>query len=165
VANESGITDTADPLAGSYFVESLTNELEQKALALINQIDEMGGAVSSIENGFMQNKIAESAYAYQKAIESKEKIIVGVNQFESTSTTNIPVFQIDESIRIQQIEKLKALKSSRDNTKVLTCLAAVKNAAAGTDNLMPSVIDAIENYCTLGEIADVLRGIYGEYQA
>jgi methylmalonyl-CoA mutase N-terminal domain/subunit len=165
VANESGISDTADPLAGSYFVESLTNELEQKALALINQIDEMGGAVSSIENGFMQNKIAESAYAYQKAIESKEKIIVGVNQFESTSTTNIPVFQIDESIRIQQIEKLKALKSSRDNTKVLACLAAVKNAAAGTDNLMPSVIDAIENYCTLGEIADVLRGIYGEYQA
>jgi methylmalonyl-CoA mutase N-terminal domain/subunit len=165
VANESGITDTADPLAGSYFIESLTNELEQKALALIQQIDEMGGAVSSIENGFMQNKIAESAYAYQKAIESKEKIIVGVNQFESTSTTNIPVFQIDESIRIQQIEKLKALKSSRDNTKVVACLSAVKNAAAGTDNLMPSVIDAIENYCTLGEIADVLRGIYGEYQA
>jgi methylmalonyl-CoA mutase N-terminal domain/subunit len=165
VANESGITDTADPLAGSYFIESLTNELEQKALALINQIDEMGGAVSAIENGFMQNKIAESAYAYQKAIESKEKIIVGVNQFESTSTTNIPVFQIDESIRIQQIEKLKALKSSRDNTKVMACLVAVKAAAAGTENIMPSVIDAIENYCTLGEIADVLRGIYGEYQA
>jgi methylmalonyl-CoA mutase N-terminal domain/subunit len=165
VANESGISDTADPLAGSYFIESLTNELEQKALALIQQIDEMGGAVSSIENGFMQNKIAESAYAYQKAIESKEKIIVGVNQFESTSTTNIPVFQIDESIRIQQIEKLKALKSNRDNTKVVACLAAVKNAATGTENIMPSVIDAIENYCTLGEIADVLRGIYGEYQA
>ena len=165
VANESGISDTADPLAGSYFIESLTNELEQKALALIQQIDEMGGSVSSIENGFMQNKIAESAYAYQKAIESKEKIIVGVNQFESSSTTNIPVFQIDESIRIQQIEKLKALKSSRDNTKALTCLAAVKAAASGTENIMPSVIEAIENYCTLGEIADVLRGIYGEYQA
>jgi methylmalonyl-CoA mutase N-terminal domain/subunit len=165
VANESGITDTADPLAGSYFVESLTNELEEKALALIKQIDEMGGAVSSIENGFMQNKIAESAYAYQKAIESKEKIIVGVNQFESSSNTNIPVFQIDESIRIQQIEKLKALKSSRDNIKVAACLAAVKVAASGTENLMPSVIEAIENYCTLGEIADVLRGIYGEYQA
>jgi methylmalonyl-CoA mutase N-terminal domain/subunit len=125
----------------------------------------MGGAVSSIENGFMQNKIAESAYAYQKAIESKEKIIVGVNQFESTSTTNIPVFQIDESIRIQQIEKLKALKSRRDTIKVAACLASVKVAASGTENLMPSVIDAIENYCTLGEIADVLRGIYGEYQA
>lgn len=165
VANESGISDTADPLAGSYFIESLTNELEQKALALINQIDEMGGAVSAIENGFMQNKIAESAYAYQKAIESKEKIIVGVNQFESTSTTNIPVFQIDESIRIQQIEKLKALKSIRDNTKVANCLEAVKAAATSTENIMPSVIDAIENYCTLGEIADVLRGIYGEYQA
>jgi methylmalonyl-CoA mutase N-terminal domain/subunit len=95
----------------------------------------------------------------------KKKIIVGVNQFESTSTTNIPVFQIDESIRIQQVEKLKALKTNRDNIKVVACLSAVKNAAAGTDNLMPSVIDAIENYCTLGEIADVLRGIYGEYQA
>jgi len=165
VANESGIIDTADPLAGSYFVESLTNELEEKALALIHQIDEMGGAVSSIENGFMQNKIAESAYAYQKAIESKEKIIVGVNQFESTSTTNIPVFQIDESIRIQQIEKLKALKNRRDTIKVTACLAAVKAAASGTENIMPSVIEAIENYCTLGEIADVLRGIYGEYQA
>ena len=165
VANESGIIDTADPLAGSYFVESLTNELEEKALALINQIDEMGGAVSSIENGFMQNKIAESAYAYQKAIESKEKIIVGVNQFESSSTTNIPVFQIDESIRIQQIEKLKALKSRRDTIKVAACLASVKVAASGTENIMPSVIEAIENYCTLGEIADVLRGIYGEYQA
>ena len=90
---------------------------------------------------------------------------MGVNQFESTSTTNIPVFQIDESIRIQQIQKLKALKSSRDNTKVANCLAAVKAAAAGTENIMPSVINAIENYCTLGEIADVLRGIYGEYQA
>ena len=165
VANESGIIDTADPLAGSYFVESLTNELEEKALALIKQIDEMGGAVSSIENGFMQNKIAESAYAYQKAIESKEKIIVGVNQFESTSTTNIPVFQIDESIRIQQVEKLKALKSRRDTIKVTACLAAIKEAASGTENIMPSVIEAIENYCTLGEIADVLRGIYGEYQA
>jgi methylmalonyl-CoA mutase N-terminal domain/subunit len=165
VANESGIIDTADPLAGSYFVESLTNELEEKALALIHQIDEMGGAVSSIENGFMQNKIAESAYAYQKAIESKEKIIVGVNQFESSSTTNIPVFQIDESIRLQQIEKLKDLKISRDSIKVAACLAAVKVSASGTENLMPSVIEAIENYCTLGEIADVLRGIYGEYQA
>ncbi|MCX6203807.1 MAG: methylmalonyl-CoA mutase family protein [Bacteroidetes bacterium] len=165
VAHESGITDTADPLAGSYFIESLTNEVEEKALALMHQIDEMGGSVSAIENGFMQNKIAESAYAYQKNIESKEKIIVGVNQFESTSTTNIPVFQIDESIRIEQIEKLKTLKTRRDSAKVATCLAAVKVAASGTENIMPSVIEAIENLCTLGEIADVLRGIYGEYQA
>lgn len=88
-----------------------------------------------------------------------------MNQFESTSTTNIPVFQIDESIRIQQIEKLKALKSSRDTIKVTACLAAVKAAASGTENIMPSVIEAIENYCTLGEIADELRGIYGEFQA
>ena len=165
VAYESGISDTADPLAGSYFIENLTREMEEKAFAIIATIDEMGGAVSSIENGFMQNKIAESAYAYQKAIESKEKIIVGVNQFESSSSSQIPIFQIDESIRIQQIEKLKSLKTKRDNVKVIQCLATIKNAATANENIMPSVIEAVENYCTLGEIADTLRTVFGEYQA
>ena len=165
VAYESGISDTADPLAGSYFIENLTREVEEKAIAIMHEIDEMGGAVSAIENGFMQNKIAESAFAYQKSIESKEKIIVGVNQFESTSTSNIPVFQIDESIRTHQIEKLKALKNNRDNSKVTLCLEAIKKAAAGTENIMPLVIEAVENHCTLGEIADVLRTVFGEYQS
>mgnify|MGYP000378995995 CR=1 FL=1 len=111
VAFESGITDTADPLAGSYFVESLTNEIESKAQELIEQMDTMGGSVAAIESGFMQNKIAESAYAYQKKIESNEKIIVGVNQFKSEDTQNIPIFRIDESIRIEQIQKLKKCKN------------------------------------------------------
>ena len=165
VAFESGIADTADPLAGSYFIENLTNEVETKALELIQKIDEMGGSVSAIENGFMQNKIAESAYAYQKEIESKEKIIVGVNQFQSETSNKIPVFKVDESIRQHQVEKLTILKAKRDPNKVATCLAAIKAAAQGTDNLMPPVIDAVENNCTLGEIADTLRLVYGEFQA
>jgi methylmalonyl-CoA mutase N-terminal domain/subunit len=165
VAFESGIADTADPLAGSYFVENLTNEMESKALELVQKIDEMGGSVSAIENGFMQNDIARSAYAYQKDIESNQKIIVGVNQFVSDSSSQIPVFKVDESIQQQQVNKLKVLKEKRDAEKVSNCLAAIKQAAQGTDNIMPPVIDAVENNCTLGEIADVLRSVYGEYQA
>ena len=165
VAFESGVPDTADPLAGSYYVEHLTNEMEKEALQIIQQIDDMGGSVMAIENGFMQNKIAESAYTYQKDIESKEKIIVGVNEFISESTTTIPILKIDEKIRQEQIDKLNKLKSARNSEKVAACLAAIKLAAMGTDNLMPLVIEAVENYCTLGEISDTLRMVFGEYQA
>ena len=165
VAFESGITDTADPLAGSYFVESLTNEIEKKALELIQQIDNMGGSVAAIESGFMQNKIGESAYAYQKDIESNKKIIVGVNQFQSSNNVEIPILRIDESIRLQQIEKLKILKSKRDQSSVDACLLAIKDAATNNTNIMPPVIDAVEKLCTLGEIADTLRSVFGEYQA
>jgi len=165
VAFESGITDSADPLAGSYFVENLTNEMEEKALALIKQIDEMGGSVSAIENGFMQNKIAESAYAYQKAIESKEKIIVGVNEFQSNNAEKIPIMRINEAIRMAQIEKIKILKAKRDENKVTICLKNIKATASSSNNLMPSVIEAVEENCTLGEIAGVLRTVFGEYQA
>jgi len=165
VAFESGITDTADPLAGSYFVESLTNEIEIKALELIQQIDNMGGSVAAIESGFMQNKIGESAYAYQKDIESNKKIIVGVNQFQSSNNVEIPILRIDESIRLQQIEKLKLLKSKRDQNSVDACLLAIKDAAINNTNIMPPVIDAVEKLCTLGEIADTLRSVFGEYQA
>ena len=165
VAFESGITDTADPLAGSYFVESLTNEIEKKALELIQQIDNMGGSVAAIESGFMQNKIGESAYAYQKDIESNKKIIVGVNQFQSSNNVDIPILRIDESIRLQQIEKLKQLKAQRNQNTVDTCLQSIKDAANNNTNIMPPVIEAVENLCTLGEIADTLRSVFGEYQA
>mgnify|MGYP002133841506 CR=1 FL=1 len=165
VAYESGIADTADPLAGSYFVENLTDEVEKKALALMKEIEEMGGSVTAIETGFMQNKIAESAYAYQKAIESKEKIIVGVNQFQSAETSEIPILKIDESIRQKQIDKLNTLKAKRDAKKVSDCLVAIQNAANNQDNLMPIVIEAVEAHCTLGEIADALRNVFGEYQS
>ena len=165
IAFESGVTDTVDPLAGSYFVENLTHEIEKEALALIKTIDNMGGSVTAIENGFMQNKIADSAYAYQKNIESKDKIIVGVNEFISASSTPIPILKIDEKIRQEQIDKLKIIKENRDGEKVAGCLAAIKLAATGTDNLMPKVIDAVEQHCTLGEISDTLRSVFGEYQA
>jgi len=165
VAFESGVTDTVDPLAGSYFVENLTLQIEKEALALIKTIDEMGGSVTAIENGFMQNKIADSAYAYQKNIESKEKIIVGVNEFISESSTPIPILKIDEKIRQEQIDKLKLIKENRNADKVAACLAAIKLAATGTENLMPKVIEAVEHHCTLGEIADILRSVFGEYQA
>jgi methylmalonyl-CoA mutase N-terminal domain/subunit len=113
----------------------------------------------------MQNKIAESAYAYQKAIESNEKIIVGVNQFRNDSEIDIPILKINESIRQEQIKKLQALKNNRDQQKVDNCLKAIKNAATNGTNLMPPVIEAVEAHCTLGEISDTLRTIFGEYQS
>lgn len=164
IAYESGVTDTVDPLAGSYFVESLTNEVEAAAWKLIEKIDVMGGAVKAIEQGFIQEEIARSSYQYSKDIESGDKIIVGVNKFISKETEETPVFRIDDSIRIVQSEKLKSLRARRDNTQAEACLAAIKQIAQGTENLMPAVIEAVENLCTLGEIADTLRGVWGEYK-
>ncbi len=164
VAFESGITDTVDPLAGSYFIESLTNEVETAALQLIEKIDAMGGSVSAIEEGFMQNEIAKSAYEYQRNIESGEKIIVGVNKFEVEEKNTTPVFKIDESIQSLQVEKLKKLKEKRPAQQVANCLGAINKKAISGENLMPAVVDAVENYCTLGEIADELRKVFGEYK-
>jgi methylmalonyl-CoA mutase N-terminal domain/subunit len=164
VAFESGVADTVDPLAGSYFVENLTAEVELKALALISKIDAMGGSVAAIEQGFMQDDIARSAYDYQRKIESNEKIIVGVNAFQSAATTVTPLFKIDDSIGKQQVEKLQSLKAKRDNAQVIICLEKIKQAAIGTDNLMPLVIEAVENLCTLGEISNVLRDVFGEHK-
>jgi methylmalonyl-CoA mutase N-terminal domain/subunit len=163
VAFESGAPDTVDPLAGSYFIESLTAEVEKKAWELIAKIDAMGGSVAAIESGFMQDEIAKSAYAYQKEIESGEKIIVGVNKFTiDEAPTNI-AFKIDDSIRQVQINKINTLKQNRDNTKVAACLDAITNAAKGTDNIMPLVVEAVENKATLGEISNALRAVFGEF--
>ena len=163
VAFESGAPDTVDPLAGSYFIESLTAEVEKKAWELIAKIDAMGGSVAAIESGFMQDEIAKSAYAYQKDIESGEKIIVGVNKFTiDEAPTNI-AFKIDDSIRQVQIEKINTLKQNRDNTKVADCLDAITNAAKGTENIMPLVVEAVENKATLGEISNALRSVFGEF--
>ena len=162
VAFESGASSTADPLAGSYFIESLTDELEQKAEELIYKITELGGSVAAIEQGFMQNEIARSAYEYQQKIESKEKIIVGLNMFRVNEENPISAFKIDDNIRTQQIEKLKALKEKRDNKKISECLQIIYDKAITGENLMPAVIEAVESYCTLGEIADILRKVFGE---
>ena len=164
VAFESGAAETVDPLAGSFFVESLTAEVENKSWELIEKIDLLGGSVAAIEEEFMQNEIAASAYEYQKNIENGSKISVGVNKFTNDEKMDTPVFKIDGSIQIIQTEKLQKLRAKRDNKKSTDCLLALSAAAKGTENIMPLVVDAVEHYCTLGEIADCLREVFGEYK-
>jgi len=164
IAFESGAPDTADPLGGSYFIESLTSEVEEKAWQLVHKIDAMGGSVSAIEQGFIQNEIAHSAYEYQLKIETGEKIIVGVNKFKTEEGATVPPFKIDDSIRDVQIKKIERLKNERNNPKVDQCLQELNDAANSTENIMPAVLNAVENKCTLGEIADTLREVFGEYK-
>ncbi len=164
LAFESGAPDTVDPLAGSYFVEALTDEVETAARELVEKIDAMGGSVAAIEQGFMQEEIAKSAYEYQRRIESGEKIIVGVNKFKAAENNPVPGFKIDESIQKIQSDKLKKLKEKRDKEKVMVSLQRLHAHAVSGENLMPAVVEAVENYCTLGEIADELRKVFGEYK-
>ncbi len=164
VAFESGAPDTVDPLAGSYYVESLTNSIESEALKLIQKIDAMGGSVAAIEQGFIQNEISRSAYECQRNIESGNKIIVGVNQFQTENETPIPVFKIDDSIRHKQIEKLAQFKKQRDVARCDQVLQELNDKAAAGENIMPTVLDAVVAKCTLGEIADTLREVFGEHK-
>ncbi len=164
IAYESGAADTVDPLAGSYFVESLTNEVEAAAWDYIKKIDAMGGAVSAIEQGYLQNEIAASAYKYQRDIQSGEKVIVGVNKFTAEEKPLQEVLSIDDSIRQLQINKINNVKAERNNKEVEMTLKSLEEKAKGTDNLMPTILEAVEKYATLGEIADVLRGVFGEFK-
>jgi len=163
LAHESGVTDTVDPLAGSYFVEALTNEIEQKANDLIEITDKMGGMVSAIEQGYVQQEIANSAYAYQQAVEDGSLPIIGVNQNVDAESEQMNTLQIDDSIRQLQIEKIKQLKTGRDRTRVETILNTIQQHAKDNVNLMPIVIEAVENKVTLGEISDALRNVFGEH--
>lgn len=163
IAFESGVTDTVDPLAGSYFVESLTDEIEAAAQAYIDKIDAMGGSVNAIENGYIQQEIANSAYQYQIEVESAERIIVGVNKFTQEKEGITDVLTIDETIRTIQTDKLNLLKAERNNEAVAIALKNLNDAAKTTQNLMPFILIAVEEYATLGEIADVLRNVFGEY--
>jgi methylmalonyl-CoA mutase N-terminal domain/subunit len=164
VAYESGVTDTADPLAGSYFIEALTQEVETAARQLMDKIDAMGGSVSAIEEGFIQDEIARSAYDYQQQIERNEKIIVGVNKFQQEEVNKIPIFRIDDSIRQVQSDRLKKLRLERDQPRCHQLLALLTEKAGTGENIMPVVLEAVENKCTLGEIADTLRAVFGEYK-
>lgn len=163
IAFESGVTDTVDPLAGSFFVENLTDEVETAAWLYIDKIDAMGGSVNAIESDYMQNEIAGASYQYQKEIESGERISVGVNKFTQEEEGLTEVFNIDDSIRKLQTEKLNQLKATRNQDEVAAALKLLEEAAKGDINLMPLIIDAVEKYATLGEIADVLRGTFGVY--
>lgn len=164
IAYESGAPDTVDPLGGSYFVEALTDEVEAKAWEYIKKIDAMGGSVSAIEQGFMQNEIARSSYEYQDKIEKGEKIIVGVNKFIAEEKPQGNVFSVDDSVRKVQVEKIQKVKAERNNDKVKASLAKVEEAARENSNLMPHILEAVENYSTLGEIADVMRKVFGEFK-
>jgi methylmalonyl-CoA mutase N-terminal domain/subunit len=164
VAFESGAADTADPLAGSYFIESLTDEMEQKVRECMQKIDEMGGSVSAIEQEFMQREIARSAYTYQRKVESKEQIIVGQNAYTTAEHLQTPILKIDDSIRQIQLERLQQLRANRNAEKANSCLAEVRSRAVTGENLMPSVLEAVTHQCTLGEIADELRCVFGEHK-
>lgn len=163
IAFESGVTDTVDPLAGSYFVETLTDEIEAAAQLYIDKIDAMGGSVNAIETGYIQQEIANAAYQYQLEVESAERIIVGVNKFTQEKEGITDVLNIDETIRTIQSQKLVKLKSERNNNAVAIALQKLGEAAKSDENLMPFILVAVEEYATLGEIADVLRNEFGEY--
>ena len=163
LAFESGVADTVDPLAGSYFIEALTDELEAAAQLYIDKIDAMGGSVKAIEQDYMQQEIAASAYRYQHEIENGEKIIVGVNQFTQEEAPATNIFRVDDTIRKTQSTKIAALKVKRDSTIVEAALQKVRSAAKSDENLMPYILVAVENYATLGELADTLRDVFGEY--
>ena len=152
-----------DPLAGSYYVEALTHELEQEAWKEIRLIEEKGGSVAAIEQGYIQEAIARSAYAYQRSIESHEKIIVGLNRFQSSETAEIPILKVDDQIRNQQIKRLKELRRQRDPARCDQILQELNDKASSGENIMPTVLTAVENYCTLGEISDELRGVFGQF--
>lgn len=145
-------------------MESLTDEVERLAWEYMDKIDAMGGAVKAIEEGYIQNEIANSAYLYQQAVESGDKIIVGVNKYQKEEEQSVEIFRVDDSIRQLQVEKLAQLKSQRNNAEVEQHLQAVEAAARGGQNLMPPIIAAVESYATLGEIADAMRRVFGEYK-
>ncbi len=164
LAYESGVAETPDPLAGSYYVETLTDSIEKGVQDYIRRIDDLGGAVKSIEQGYIQQEIQDSAYAWQMDVEKGERIVVGLNKFQVKEGTPKGLLRVNPAVGEQQVTKLKALKARRDNLAVKNALAALKKAAEGEDNLMPPILDAVKAYATLGEICDVLRNVFGEYR-
>ena len=168
LATETGVTNTVDPVAGSYAIEHLTNEIEKGALAYIEKIDTTGGMLRAIETGFVQGEIQKAAYDFQRAVEKKEQIVVGVNDFIAPIPENgervIPTLRMDPEMERSQIARLSALRSKRDNARAKSALAELQRRAATTENLLPAILAAVEAYATVGEISDALRRVFGEYQ-
>ncbi len=164
IAYESGATETVDPLAGSYYVESLTDRIQKEAEAYIATIDGMGGAVKAIERGYIQQEIQDAAYTYQMDIESGERVVVGMNKFQIKEAPPKGLLRVDPIVGEQQSERLKKLRAKRDNIRVKAALGALRQTAAGSDNLMPPILEAVRAYATLGEICDEMRAVFGEYQ-
>ncbi|WP_273832991.1 acyl-CoA mutase large subunit family protein [Guptibacillus sedimenti] len=163
IANESGVTDTVDPLGGSYFIENLTDQLEAYVFDYIRKIDDMGGAVSAVEQGYMQREIHQAAYETQKKIESGEEVVVGMNQYKLKDEPKPELHRIDPELQRKQIEKLETLRTTRDQHRVSARLEELRSGAKGTSNLMPLIINCVRDYCTVGEICGILREEFGEY--
>jgi len=164
IAHESGVADSVDPLAGSYLIEHLTDEIESNAWAYINKIDEMGGALVAIERGYVQGEIQDSAYRYQRAVEAGEETVVGVNAFQVEEHLEMERLKVDPAIEEAQCQRLVDLRQRRDASKVSELKARLESAARGEENLMPLFVECVEHDLTLGEICNVLRGLWGEYQ-
>jgi len=164
LAHETGVTNTVDPVAGSYAIEHLTNEIEQGAVDYISKIDAMGGMLRGIESGFVQGEIQKAAYDFQRAIESKDQIIVGVNDFIAEEERTIPTLRIEPEIERSQIARLNALRAKRDSTRTKSALAELQRRATSSENLLPAILTAVEAHATVGEISDALRRVFGEYQ-
>jgi methylmalonyl-CoA mutase N-terminal domain/subunit len=164
IAHESGVTDVVDPLGGAYFLERLTEDLAAGAREYFETIDQYGGMVAAIEEGYPQREIAESAYRFQRAVDSGEQTIVGVNQHTDPGTSDIPILQIDDEVEQQQVSAVRRLRDTRDAQGVTRALDALRSAAAGTDNLMPPLLEAVREYATVGEMCDALRDVWGEWK-
>lgn len=165
IAFESGAPNTIDPLGGSYYMEALTNEMEEKAMEYIHKIDDMGGAIPAIEKGFFQKEIADSAYKYQRETDEKKRTIVGVNDYKIEETEcPIELSRVDPKVEQEQLANLQRLKRQRDNKKAREALDKLHSSAEKDQNLMPVMIDAVKAYATLGEITEVLKHVYGEYK-
>ncbi|HEY7269862.1 MAG TPA: methylmalonyl-CoA mutase family protein, partial [Dehalococcoidia bacterium] len=163
IAYETGVADTIDPFAGSHYIETLTDWVEQEAQIYLDRIDAMGGALAGIESGFQQREIHESAFRLQKAVEEKRKVVVGVNDFtDGDGGTSSEILRVDPELGRRQVQKLQALRARRDAAQVDASLTKIRAAAQGTENLMPLLVEAVESYVTLGEICDVLRQVWGE---
>jgi len=165
LAYESGVADSADPLAGSYLVESWTDEIEKKAIDYIERIDALGGALRAIEQGYLQREIQESAYRWQVAVDRGDKVVVGVNQFQVEEELELDILRVDPAVGERQAARLRALRDRRDNELVSSSLSQLESGARTDGNLMPLILDAVEKYATLGEICGVMRGVFGEHQA
>jgi len=164
LAHETGVPDAADPLGGSYFVEALTNKMEEGARKYFEQIDAMGGMITAIERGFPQKEIQEASYHYQKAVEKKEKIVVGVNEFALDRDPPIETLQVNPTLQEHQVRRLKRLRARRNSVAVKRTLSELKEAAGSDQNLMPFLVDTVKEYATLGEICDTLKEVFGTYQ-
>ncbi|HEV8574625.1 MAG TPA: methylmalonyl-CoA mutase family protein, partial [Dehalococcoidia bacterium] len=164
IAHESGVANTVDPMGGSYFLEALTNETEDEAYSYFHKIEDIGGVVAAIESGYLQREIAEASYRYQREIDNRDRIIVGVNEYVMDDPIEVPILEMDPDGEKRQIDRLDRIRRERDGREAARLLRSLESACRSSENVMPRLIDAANAYCTLGEMTDVMREVFGVYQ-